>query len=524
MVEVTSLATRYKQLENKRSSVLERARECAKLTIPSLLPPDGSDEQTKLYKPFQSQGARGVNTLASKLMLTLLPPNSPFFRFTIDPSLIQEGSKSEDVEATLSQMESVLVNHIEGSGERVQIFQFLRLLIITGNALLYFPSDVKGASLKIYRLDQYVCQRDPLGNLLEFLIKEQIAPMAITDETIRNAVLAKTKQLENSKNYVELYTRVYLDKEKDKWITAQEVSGFSLPEADGEFEKDELPYLALRWSALPNENYGRSYVDEVIGDLRSLEGLSQARLEASSASAKVLFFVAPNGTTRSVDIANAENLEVLEGNAEDVSVLQVNKNADIATIRESVNDLKQDLAFHFMMNSSIQRQAERVTAEEIRTMASELEESLGGTYSVLSQEFQLPYIKLKIQKLRESGAFPEGSENIEPLITTGLEGLGRGQDYNKIITFMQTASTLAPQAASMLNYEYVLKSLATSLGIKDTDILLDADTIAQQQQQAQQQELMSKATPNLVSGISKAMTDPSVMQQMTQMQQGDING
>ena len=215
---------------------------------------------------------------------------------------------------------------------------------------------------------------------------------------------------------------------------------------------------------------------------------------------------------------------MLEGNAEDVSVLQVNKNADIATIRESVNDLKQDLAFHFMMNSSIQRQAERVTAEEIRTMASELEESLGGTYSVLSQEFQLPYIKLKIQKLRESGAFPEGSENIEPLITTGLEGLGRGQDYNKIITFMQTASTLAPQAASMLNYEYVLKSLATSLGIKDTDILLDADTIAQQQQQAQQQELMSKATPNLVSGISKAMTDPSVMQQMTQMQQGDING
>ena len=89
---------------------------------------------------------------------------------------------------------------------------------------------------------------------------------------------------------------------------------------------------------------------------------------------------------------------------------------------------------------------------------------------------------------------------------------------------MQTASTLAPQAASMLNYEYVLKSLATSLGIKDTDILLDADTIAQQQQQAQQQELMSKATPNLVSGISKAMTDPSVMQQMTQMQQGEIDG
>lgn len=513
----TSLANRYKSLENKRQSVLTRARDCAKLTIPSLMPPDGSDEQTSLYKPFQSQGARGVNTLASKLMLTLMPPNSPFFRFTIDPSLIADsGSKPEDVEATLSDMESVLVNHIETSGERMQIFQFLRLLITTGNALLYFPNEESGASLKIFKLDQYVCVRDPLGNLLEFLIKEQIAPMAITNEAVRAEVLSKNK--ENSKNYVDLYTRVYLDKDKDKWLVSQEVFGIELPEASGEFERDELPYLALRWSALPNEDYGRSYVDEVIGDLRSLEGLSQARLEASAASAKVIFFVSPNGVTRAVDISDAENLSVIDGNAEDVTVLQVNKNADLITIRDSINDLKQDLAYHFLMNSSIQRQAERVTAEEIRTMASELEESLGGTYTVLSQEFQLPYIRLKMARMREIGAFPEGSENIEPMITTGLEGLGRGHDFNKITTFLQAAGGIGQQALSMINYEYVLKTIATAVGLKAEDVLLDAQTIQANNEQAQMNTMMDKAAAPVAGQLAGAVA------QGMQQQEGDMNG
>ena len=333
--------------------------------------------------------------------------------------------------------------------------------------------------------------------------------MAITNEAVRSQVLSKQKEV--SKNYVELYTRVYLDKEKDKWIVSQEVFGVEIPEANGEFEKDELPYLALRWAALPNEDYGRSYVDEVIGDLRSLEGLSQARLEASAASAKVIFFVSPNGTTRAVDISKAENLEVLEGNAEDVSVLQINKNADIATIRESVNDLKQDLAFHFLMNSSIQRQAERVTAEEIRTMASELEESLGGTYTVLSQEFQLPYIRLKIMKMREAGAFPEDSATIEPMITTGLEGLGRGQDYNKILTFIQTVKGIGEQAASMINFEFVLKSLATSVGLKAEEVLLDEQTVAARAEQAQMSEMMGKvAAPvagQLAGGVAQSMQE-----------------
>ena len=84
MQEETTLANRYQNLESSRSSFLSRGREAAKLTIPTLLPPDGHSGSTEYYTPYQGVGARGTNNLASKLLLALLPPNSPFFRLMID--------------------------------------------------------------------------------------------------------------------------------------------------------------------------------------------------------------------------------------------------------------------------------------------------------------------------------------------------------------------------------------------------------------------------------------------------------
>jgi hypothetical protein len=502
------IGERYTQLESKRSEVLERARECAKLTIPSLMPPDGHDEQTRLYKPYQSMGARGVNNLSSKLMLTLLPPNSPFFKFTIDPALVEDsGQDDAEMNSTLAEMESILVRDIESSGDRVATFQWVRLLVVTGNALLYFPPTDQGGGMKVYKLDQYVVVRDPLGNILELIIKEQIAPQAIKDEAVKAKVLVEIKKNEGVKNYVDLFTRAVLDRDTNKWLVTQEVNNEPMNESAGEFEKDDLPYLALRWNALANEDYGRGHTDEAIGDLRSLEGLSQARQEAVSASAKVVFFVDPNGTVNSTKLANAENLEVIEGRADEVTVLQTQKTSDLQVVRESILDIKQDLAYHYLLNSSIQRNAERVTAEEIRTMAQELEDSLGGTYTVLSQEFQKPYVKIKIVRMTAEGKFPEDAKEIDPVITTGLDGLGRGQDYNKISQFLAGVSQLGEQAVKQINYNTVVIQLATAVGLKAEDYVISQEQQAKTAQDEQVSGVIDKATGPVAGAMAKGMVE-----------------
>jgi hypothetical protein len=78
------IAALYSKCETQRSSYLSRGRDSSRLTIPTILPDDGNNAARKFPTPFQSIGARGVNNLSSALLLSLLPPNAPFFRLVID--------------------------------------------------------------------------------------------------------------------------------------------------------------------------------------------------------------------------------------------------------------------------------------------------------------------------------------------------------------------------------------------------------------------------------------------------------
>ena len=99
----SSCAQRYEQLVSERETFLDRARECARLTIPTLMPESGHSQSSRFYTPYQGIGARGVNNLAAKLLLSLLPPNSPFFRLTIDDFTLEELTKQEGMRAKVEE-------------------------------------------------------------------------------------------------------------------------------------------------------------------------------------------------------------------------------------------------------------------------------------------------------------------------------------------------------------------------------------------------------------------------------------
>lgn len=68
-----SAKTLYDRLEQSRQPYVTRAEENAKYTIPSIFPKASDNNYTDYITPYQSVGSRGVNNLASKLMLALLP-------------------------------------------------------------------------------------------------------------------------------------------------------------------------------------------------------------------------------------------------------------------------------------------------------------------------------------------------------------------------------------------------------------------------------------------------------------------
>ena len=109
-------------------------------------------------------------------------------------------------------------------------------------------------------------------------------------------------------------------------------------------------------------------------------------------------------------MAKAPNGAIIEGSAGDVSVLQANKFGDFRVALESMNRIEQRLQFAFLLNASVQRQAERVTATEVSLVANELQDALGGVYGILTTEFQLPYLTSKLATLRQKETFTRTSK------------------------------------------------------------------------------------------------------------------
>ena len=485
-------AKKYENLSSTRTTYLDRAREAAKLTIPSLVPDAGHSSATKLYTPYQGVGARGVNNLASKLLLSLLPPNAPFFAMRLDDFTIQELAQSEGarakVDEALNKYERAVMTEIENSGMRSPIFEALKQLIVAGNVLLYLPPE---GGARVFPLSRYVVKRDPMGEVIEVIVKETMS-RATLPEDIQEMLGAKEGDLKDQDNKktdeINLYTKMY--REGNKYILYQELDGMIVPNSQGKYPLDKAPMMPLRWTRIDGEDYGRSYVEEYIGDLISLEGLSKAILEASAVSAKVVFMVAPNGTTRARDIAKAENGAIVSGNAAEVSTLQVQKQADMSIASNTAATITERLSFAFLMNSAVQRAGERVTAEEVRYMAGELEDALGGVYSILSQEFQLPLVNriiARMTKNKKLPALPKGVAN--PTIVTGLEALGRGHDMNKYQMFLQALMPLGPQAVSQfMNVSDYITRVGTALGIDMDGLIKSQEQMQQEQQQSQERQ------------------------------------
>jgi hypothetical protein len=501
---------RFEQLQGDRSTFLRRAQDASKLTIPALIP-ETTGNSAKLKTPFQAVGARGVNSLASKLLIALLPPSTPFFKLSIDSlELMKEGQEGleTEIDKGLRVIEAALMNEIEISNDRVAMFEALKHLIVGGNVLLYLTDN----GLKVYHLNRYVCKRDDVGNILEIITKETVHPQALPSDFLEIIKKKENYDAEDFDEDLDIYTCIKRYGDEFTWF--QECKGEKIPGTDGNSKIDVSPWICLRWVRIDGEDYGRGYVEEYQGDLISLEALMQAIIEGAAASAKTLFLVNPNGVTRAATLAKAPNGAIREGNAQDVSVLQVNKGADFQVSFSAIQRIESRLEYAFLMSRSIQRDAERVTAAEVSIMANELENSLGGIYSILTQEFQLPYLKRRMHMLVRSGKAPKLPEKRG--IVTGLQGLGRGNDRAKLVEFIGTVSqALGPDVMRMyMNVDEAVKRLANSIGIDTANLVKTQEQIQQEMQAQQQQQLIQHLGP---AALGSPLMDPQKNAQAQQL-------
>ena len=470
------LKSKFDELNSGRAHLLARCEKYAGWTLPNVFPLSNYDDSDEMQHDFQSVGARAVTNLANKIMMALFQPSKPFFRMNLTKeqqikAMEEIGAELPELQKAIAEVERAAAERLNKKNGRIVLTEAVILLIITGNALLSAPTN---ENLGVYSLRDYVIVRNIAGDPLEIIIQEKKKVRNLED---RLAKLCSEHGKDESAN-VAVYTCAKKVGE-DKFLVWQELDDIAYCHKKvGLYAKSNLPWIPLTWNLPRGADYGNGLVENYAGDFHTSSTLAQTILDFSSTVTDIKNLVNPSGMTDVEELAGAASGAYVTGREEDIFSYSP-KVAMAADFLLSISDrVERRIGSAFLLNSMVTRDAERVTAEEIRMQAQELESSLGGVYSRLAVDLQQPLAHRLMAE--ENIAF----KTVEPVIVTGLESLSRMSEVDRLRAMLQDAamlSDLPDRLAIRLKYGGVLNKLAAGHGVDTEGIIATEEEVAQEQ-------------------------------------------
>jgi hypothetical protein len=541
---------RYEKLRSDRDRWLARARRACRLTLPWLVPAanDPDQGQPETYPlPWNDIGAEGHQHLASRWLLAVMPASESFFKYTIDEkqraTLIsdarQAGTAEEDIAKSLVEfdrsllaLEQSVLREINSTHDRAVVLEAMVHLVGPGNILLYDDED---DGLSCFHLNRYVLKRDPMGRPLEAVICESFTEDSLPKVVAEHLGLlddeegeddspdpVATAKVMNEEEVIKVYTHVEWDYSKGKAHWCQECRGEEIEGQDKEVDIEISPWMPLRATRIDSCDYGPGYIEaRCLAALQTAESLSQAVTEGAMIAAESKNVVRPGGVTLIKDLVACRNGGYVIGHPDDVKELGSDgrRGQGLVVAEARLQRVEASLKRAFMMSNV--RDSERTTAEEIRMVALQMDEGQVGIYSILTTEFQNPYITRKLHVLTRQGKIQLPKDLVKPVVSVGLAAVGRGNDLEKMLRFFQGLDALSkivgPQeVAARVDVSDAITRLSNGLGLESIDLVLSEQKVseikAQQQQAAQQQQLMQSP----MADPAKLATAAATAQQMQQ--------
>lgn len=521
----------------RRQAVVDMGRRMAELTIPEVMPPEGYRTGDNIPGNNQSIGAYCVNNLASKLVFQAHPPGLPMMNIeALEYKVRQEAEQDPELWANMllgfAGLERAHRQKLLTTVYIPTAVQYYKLLLIAGNGawkhtILGFPT--------FYTPIDYVVRRDRNGMVRYGVTRDKVALQDLDPET-RKWVMeqdpeAKQRLSEDEPQDITIYTGVKLvgdDAKSWRWQIWQEYNGELIPDTAYE---DDFETPSIRFDGLipvPGQDWYKGYCEEYRGDLFAAEAFASGLTDGAAMAAFMLLLVNPGSVTSLRQVRTAKNLSAIPGRAEDLTMFRTDKSVDLAFVANTMEQVAQRLSRAFLLQSSIQRNGERVTKEEIVRLGSELDQAMGGIYGSISQTVDRPS-KLRFMYLHEEAnrdlpPLPKGV--VEVQVTSGINAMGQANEATNLLEVgMGFNQVLGPQGAAELLGEgdWAMRFVAAKGITHPSSMVPSADRLkqsrAEAQQQAQQADLMSKAAGPLAGAAGQAMLNIQGQPQADQGQQ-----
>ncbi|NCU27013.1 hypothetical protein EOM86_09875 [Candidatus Nomurabacteria bacterium] len=465
------------------------------------------------YHAHQSTVSQGLQNIATRLTDVCFPVNVKFWKYGIDPAVREKYRAQGNLDKALGGLataEKIINRYLDKIQIRALLYNACLQIGITGNCLIYMTFD----GCKLYKLFDYRVERDGTGKIITVMTRDKVMYAGLPEEI--KEVLAKENLGREYERYdeLELYKLVERDGKRFKVQAAIDDVEIDLDEDESEYDETELPWIALRFTKADGDDYSRGLLERYIGDIASLDEISRAIDVLSKLYADVKFLVNPNSSTRLQQLAKAKTGDFVPGKRDDITCLQIDNYANIQFMSQHRQSLISSLSPVFLMLNDFGNR-DRVTAEEIKILASRMDSSMGGVYSLLSSELQLPLVRAAVKILSDAGELPDLSEEstgLHPEIVTGLAALGREQDMQSLISILQLLRE-SQYLQQTVNPALLMTRLLIAMGIEPDDILFTNEQVQQNQMQAQLMAMAQAAAPQMAQAAGPEMAQAAAAQQ-----------
>ncbi len=514
-----------------RTESLERARFCSALTKPWVLPPDGWKEDQKLPDTFSSLAAKGITGLEGRLLLALFPPGgTPWFRFKpagrfrfdpeVSPVLIQE------LQERLHMQELMILAHLEksdtnvGSNSRRAGFRSrqrtaISQLLITGDVLTQLTDDFQ---IRVFRRDNYITRRDSSGDVLYHIIRESMDPLALPEEKLVEMNLSQEDLLQQNPadRIEELYTRVEWQPLSKRWLIQQEIMGHIVNTS----EERVTPFFSTPYELPPAANYGRGLIEQNLGDVRSINELTERLLDHAAIASKMMFALDYNSQVRPVDLAmptgSVIQARVQSGQVTDIGMLKADKMQDFSVVNAVRDSIRRDLSATMLMESEQLPTYERATRLHVERVVSELEGALGGVYAPIADSMQIPLVERMREVLTKRRILPNlPDDTVEIEAVTGIQALSAEASQAKIMQLMQTLAQLGPETMSRIDKGVLLDYLVRQSGIFEPGLVKSEEQVQQEMQQQQEAMMQQQAAQQAMSTAGNVVESQAANGELT---------
>ena len=495
----------FSRLDGLRSTYLSRAEKHSSFTLTRVCPPSTYDSnRDSLTHDFQSVGAQATNHLINRLMLAMFAPSRPFMRLSIQAKalavLLTQGVPQAEIDASLAEGEQAATRELDNRPVRPKLYDLLASLVIVGDGLLHLPRD-NPDDAAVYNIRDYVLKRTPGGKISYLLVREKVTAADLEDDARQQymAVNPKVKDDDVLCMYHEV-KRVNANKlQEHTWIEDVKLDEkYSMSHTDADCE-----WVACAWHLKRGQHYGTGHVEDYSGDFAALSALSEAQVKGAILASEFRWLVNPGGMTKPEDLENSENGAALPGVEGDVTLVANSKPGDLQVVRLIGEDYIRRIGHGFLLNSAMTRDAERVTAEEIRAQAMELETGLGGVYTRLALGLQAPMARWLLNQIDVKIG---GSTKIELRIITGLDALSRNGDLAALRGALADIGQLQQigEAVNELNLREVITTIFVGHGVSPTKYLKSPQQKEAEQEQRNAQMAAQAGTEAAAASINQA--------------------